>query len=277
MCDKGKVVSFINMKGGVGKTTLCLGLGEYLAHYKNMKILFIDLDPQFNLTQSVMNYYNLDEEYMQDYSVNNVTVKRIFETPTMISETPKLPSAEEIILNLDDKISIIAGTINLIFEDNNKSNSASRRVKKFIEDNKLKDSFDYIFIDCPPTISLYTDSALIASDYYLIPVKVDRYSILGIKLLNQVVERLRFDETLELECLGIIYTTMDPEPTAKTEKIMLALEESEIVKSVGIFENRTYFVRDLMVGLQGNISSKYTASREDMELVCNEFIRRFEA
>lgn len=51
----GRVVSFMNMKGGVGKTTLCLGLGYYLAKSENKKILFIDLDPQFNLTQSLLN------------------------------------------------------------------------------------------------------------------------------------------------------------------------------------------------------------------------------
>ncbi|HAX53374.1 MAG TPA: chromosome partitioning protein ParA [Lachnospiraceae bacterium] len=273
MDKNGKVVSFINMKGGVGKTTLCLGMGEFLAHSRNKKVLYIDLDPQFNLTQSVMNEYDLEEEYMANYSKSN-TVKKIFETPTIISEKPKLPEINDVILDMDDNISIIAGTINLIYEDNNKSNSASKRIKKFIDDKSLRDTYDFIFIDCPPTISLFTDSALIASDYYLIPVKVDRYSILGIKLLNQVVERLMFEEMLNLKCLGIVYTGIESNQTDKTKKIMKTLEDSEMVRSVGIFKSYTHFVRDLMVGLQGNISSKYIASKQDMEDVCNEFVRR---
>lgn len=273
MDKNGKVVSFINMKGGVGKTTLCLGMGEFLAHSRNKKVLYIDLDPQFNLTQSVMNEYDLEEEYMANYSKSN-TVKKIFETPTIISEKPKLPEINDVILDMDDNISIIAGTINLIYEDNNKSNSASKRIKKFIDDKSLRDTYDFIFIDCPPTISLFTDSALIASDYYLIPVKVDRYSILGIKLLNQVVERLMFEEMLNLKCLGIVYTGIESNQTDKTKKIMKTLEDSEMVRSVGIFKSYTHFVRDLTVGLQGNISSKYIASKQDMEDVCNEFVRR---
>ena len=63
----GKVVSFINMKGGVGKTTLCIGIGEYLANYLNKKILFIDLDPQFNATQTLVNEFNLEDEYISNY------------------------------------------------------------------------------------------------------------------------------------------------------------------------------------------------------------------
>ena len=248
-------------------------MGEFLAHSRNKKVLYIDLDPQFNLTQSVMNEYDLEEEYMANYSKSN-TVKKIFETPTIISEKPKLPEINDVILDMDDNISIIAGTINLIYEDNNKSNSASKRIKKFIDDKSLRDTYDFIFIDCPPTISLFTDSALIASDYYLIPVKVDRYSILGIKLLNQVVERLMFEEMLNLKCLGIVYTGIESNQTDKTKKIMKTLEDSEMVRSVGIFKSYTHFVRDLMVGLQGNISSKYIASKQDMEDVCNEFVRR---
>ena len=85
---KGKVVSFINMKGGVGKTTLCIGIGEYLANYYKKKILFIDLDPQFNATQSLVNEYDLEDEYLSNYSQGNnaKTVMRLFETQTTIAK-----------------------------------------------------------------------------------------------------------------------------------------------------------------------------------------------
>lgn len=272
--NTGKVISFINMKGGVGKTTLCIGIGEFLAHYKSKKILFIDLDPQFNTTQSLMNYYDLEERYMDEFSKNNNTICKIFESPTQVSVQPKLPSLSEVLVRLDDYIDIIPGSINLIFEDKNRSSSINRRVKKFINDNSLKQKYDFIFIDCPATISLYTDAALIASDYYVVPNKVDRYSILGIKLLDQVIRRLSFDEELDIKPLGIIYTMLDYNITQKTKQIIGTFEKSDIVKVMGIFNSSTHLVRDLMVGLKGNISSVYSKSRNDIEQVANELCRR---
>ena len=272
--NTGKVVSFINMKGGVGKTTLCIGIGEFLAHFKDKKILFIDLDPQFNTTQSLMNHYDLEEKYMDEFSKNNVTVCKIFESPTKVSVQPTLPSLDEVIVELDENIDIIPGSINLIFEDKNRSSSISRRVKKFINDNALKTVYDFIFIDCPPTISLYTDAALIASDYYVVPNKVDRYSILGIKLLDQVITRLAFDEDLTIKPLGIIYTMLDYNITQKSQRIIDTFEKSDIVKKIGIFDSKTHLVRDLMVGFQGNISSSYAKSKNDIEKVSDELCRR---
>lgn len=274
----GHVISVINMKGGVGKTTLCIGIGEYLAHYERKKVLFIDLDPQFNATQSMMNYYNLEEKYLNYYSEEtvNITVKRLFEMPTVISKKPVLPKKEDIIVELDEYISIIPGTINLIFEDNNKNSSTSRRVKKFIDDNKLLEEYDFIFIDCPPTISLYTDAALIASDFYLVPNKVDRYSILGIKLLDQVINRLAYEESLEIKPLGIVYTMLDTNLTVKTKEIMNKFEKSEIVNNIGLFENSTHIVRDLLVGYKGNISSKYRKSRTEIAQISSELKRRIQ-
>lgn len=272
-----KVISFINMKGGVGKTTLCLGIGEYLAHTYDKKILFIDVDPQFNLTQSLMNEFNLETEYLNDF-INTKTIKKIFESPTRITERPKLPLPNEIIISLDDKIDILAGTIDLIFEDTNKDGSKSKRIKKFINDNKLRDVYDFIFIDCPPTISLYTDAALIASDLYLVPNRIDRYSILGIKLLKRVIDRLSFDESLEIKPLGIIYTMLQEpnNPSKKTILLKQSFESQEIVKDIELFKSYTSYVNDLLFGLQGNISSKYKKSLEDIKLVCQEFLERMQ-
>lgn len=268
------IVSFINMKGGVGKTTLCIGLGEYLAHYLHYKILFIDVDPQFNTTQSLMNYYDLEDEYMDNFHGNGKTVKRIFELPAKVSERPELPPKEDIIIKLDDNISIIAGTLDLITENSTNASSKSKRLKKFITENNLKDEYDFIFIDCPPTISLFTDAALIASDFYLTPIRVDRYSTLGILLLDRAIESLRYYEGVEIEPLGIVYTMQANKISDKTRKLRDVFEKSKIVKKIGMFKNETHQVNDLLVGQQGNISSKYKKSRDDIEALCNEFLKK---
>ena len=267
----GKVISFINMKGGVGKTTLCIGIAEYLAHFMNKKVLLIDLDPQFNTTQSMMNLFDLEEKYLNDYCKDK-TVRKLFELVTDISEKPELPTLD-LIVQLDNNMSIILGTINLIFEDKSNSSARAKRVKKFINDNNLRNIYDYIFIDCPPTISLYTDAGLIASDFYLVPVKADRYSILGVQLLHQVIDRLAYDEELMLQPIGKIYTMIDS-MTDKTKKIIQTIEEHSISKKIKSFTTYTTYVRDLMVGNKGNISSKYNKSKEDIEKICEEFIER---
>ena len=273
----GKVVSFINMKGGVGKTTLCIGIGEYLANYCDKKILFIDLDPQFNTTQSLVNEFNLEDEYLSNYSegTNQRTVMRLFETQQTIAKRLDLPEPDDILVHLNDNMDLLPGTINLILVETDKDGSKAKKVKKFISNNKLKEKYDFIFIDCPPTISVYTDAALIASDFYLVPIRIDRYSILGIKLLKQVIDRLDDNESIGIKPLGIVYT-MVKELSQKTVQLKNTFESTEIVQEIGMFENMTSQVNDLLVGLQGNIASKYKKSREDIDAICKEFLERIE-
>lgn len=273
----GKVVSFINMKGGVGKTTLCIGIGEYLANYCNKKVLFIDLDPQFNTTQSLVNEFNLEDEYLSNYSegTNQKTVMRLFETQQTIAKRLDLPNPEDILVHLNDNMDLLPGTIDLILVETDKDGSKAKKVKKFILNNDLKNQYDFIFLDCPPTISVYTDAALIASDFYLVPIRIDRYSILGIKLLKQVIDRLDDNESIGIRPLGIVYT-MVKDLTHKTLQLKSTFESTEIVQEIGLFENMTSNVNDLLVGLQGNIASKYKKSREDISAICKEFLERIE-
>lgn len=271
----GKVISFINMKGGVGKTTLCVGIGEYLANYLNKKILFIDVDPQFNTTQSLMDFFDQEDHYMNDYR-HNKNIRKLFQSISSISERPKLPDIEEVIVSFpDSNIDLIPGNIDLIFDDNQADNAKSRRIKKFIKEHNLKEKYDFILIDCPPTISFYTDAALNASDYYLVPNRIDRYSILGIKLLKQVIDRLAYDEELSIKPLGIVYTMVGNQ-TQKVQRLKNTFEQSSIVKEIEIFNSKTSIVNDLLVGLQGNIASAYKKSREDIKKVAEELLERIQ-
>ena len=273
----GKVISFINMKGGVGKTTLCIGIGEYLASNYDKKILFIDLDPQFNTTQSLINEFDLEDEYLNEYSKgdNNKTVMRLFQSQLTLAKRVDIPSPEDVLINLNENMDLLPGTIDLILVESDKDGTKARKVKRFISENDLRSKYDFIFIDCPPTISVYTDAALIASDFYLVPNRIDRYSILGIKLLKQVIDRLDDNEHIGIQPLGIVYT-MVKELTHKTLLLKETFEKDDIVKEIGLFPVMTSFVNDLLVGLQGNIASKYKKSREDIAEICEEFLARLE-
>lgn len=273
---KAKVISFMNMKGGVGKTTLCLGLGYHLSQYEDKNILFIDLDPQFNLTQSLLNEYRLTDSYLSgDFKENNIC--NIFSTEsTKIGERPKSCSPDDVIHNLDDNLHIIYGSIYLIKIGDSESNKY--KLKNFINDNNLRDIYDYILIDCPPTISLYTNAALHTSDYYIIPNRVDRYSILGIKLLDDAIkqEGVNSNRDIKMKPLGIIYTMQPNELSDRAKEIMIEFESNDIVRKMGLFQEPFAKVNHLVEGKQGNIASKYEASKTSIEKISKEFIERVE-
>ncbi len=261
------------MKGGVGKTTLCVGIAEYLANHMGHRVLIIDIDPQFNATQSLMGHYDRVEEYMTSLRPNNQTIRKIFELPNSLMEDEKKVTPEQVITKVSDSLDIILGDINIIF-DTNQEGIRIKMLRKFIIENELKESYDYIFIDSPPTISLFTDTALLASDYYLTPVKIDHYSVLGASSLNSVIRNMRTHHEKEIKQVGYIYTNTDPDMTYKTREIKEQFETHPQFASFYFFDNQLTYVRDLMVGYQGNIPSCYSKSRSDIEKICNEFIKR---
>jgi len=236
-------------------------------------VLVIDIDPQFNATQSILNQYNRVDEYIEILQPQKKTIRRIFETPTSLMEEAKEVSIDDVITKVADNLDFILGDINIIFDT---AQEAVRivKIKKFIEDNKLTDKYDYIFIDSPPTISLFTDAALVASDYYLVPVKIDHYSVLGATSLIGVIRNLQRNHNPKIKNLGFVYTNTADRFTDKTFKIKEQFETTPPFNDLYFFQNRLSFVRDLMVGGRGNIPSRYLKSRQDIKEICQEFIDR---
>ncbi|HBV85748.1 MAG TPA: hypothetical protein DEF42_03615 [Desulfosporosinus sp.] len=267
--NKAPVITFINMKGGVGKTTLCIGIGEYLANELEKKVLIIDIDPQFNATQSLLDKYELVDEYLSTFRKEK-TIRKLFATTTDVYQRNAHIGKEEVIHEFNDNLHMVFGDINLIFDNNTMDNTRIKRVLKFIKSNSLKDDYDYILIDSPPTISIYTDASIVASDYYIVPVKIDKYSILGLTNLTNVIGNLKADAELNIKPLGVIYTNLDDKLTKKTQTLKDEFEKVENIGELYVFQNGTTYVRDLQVGLQGNISSHYKKSKDDIALICEE-------
>ena len=217
--------------------------------------------------------HNLVEEYLSDLR-NTKTVRKIFETSTDVYTTSKMATKDEVIYQFTDNFHMILGNINIIFDNNTMDNSRIKRIRRFINENKLREEYDYIFIDCPPTISIYTDASIMASDYYVVPIKIDQYSILGITNLITVIEQLKREEELSIQSLGVIYTNIEANLTQKTLDIKNAFESEPCLEHLYFFNNNLSFVRDLMVGGQGNIASKYKKSYLDIAAICNEFESR---
>lgn len=237
-----KVISFINMKGGVGKTTLTINIGDKLSK-RNKKVLIIDMDPQFNATQSLLLYKvkqtstcseelsttNLDEkivmdeisstEYYKRLSEDKKTVLQMFESPNLTK--PRDNICEEIKNNLF----LIPGDLQLSKEITGDTSNKVGAVYKFLNDNNILNDYDYVLIDCPPTWSILTHSSLVASDYYVIPSKVDLYSSIGIKLLEEQIHAKIYSDSMyqlsnrKLKQLGVIFTLVHRTVKAENSRI----------------------------------------------------------
>lgn len=188
-----KVVSIINYKGGVGKTTLSANLVAGIS--KKKRVLAIDLDPQANLTFSFISI----PTWRQKFEKEN-TIKHWFDA--IIANEQPLPPLKDLIVK-NRGIHIISSHLGLIDVDielavglagATPKQQKMNYIKTFSYLRKgletLKDDYDLVIIDCPPNFSVVTKNALIASDYYVIPTKMDYLSTLGINQLRNHVNTL---------------------------------------------------------------------------------------
>lgn len=203
-----KVISLINMKGGVAKTTLGINIADCLVQRHNAKVLLIDVDPQFNATQCLMT----PEEYVDHIKKESDTILNIFDRSQRVvagsvtfpgKHTPK--QLENIsLVSVKNGFDLLPGNLELYRLEMAPGEGRENRLKSYIQ--KVGDKYDYIIIDTPPTPSVWMTSALIASDYYLIPVKADPISLTGIDLLRSIIEEKKENFNLELKCAGLVLT-----------------------------------------------------------------------
>ncbi|WP_259761604.1 ParA family protein [Lactococcus lactis] len=278
----GKVISVINMKGGVGKTTLSIGLADFLSEKENLNILLIDADPQFNSTQGLLDNYK-SSGYGNDDDVNyynevvipaEKTIYKLFKPQIDMSVSYETPDKDDVIINLKNNLDILCGDLNLVLVNKVSDHTFVKRIRNFVEDKELRKIYDYIIIDCPPTLTIYTDSALMASDFYLIPNRIDRYSIVGISSLQKAVNNLIREERINLKCLGLIYTMVNKSLSPKQEKIKSSFESKREVNDIDIFSSSMSLANNIQFGVGGTLPTKYKNSREDIEAITLELIDR---
>ncbi len=190
-----KILSIINQKGGVGKTTTVINLAAGLS-MKGKKILVIDLDPQGNATTG-LGLSNTDNYDQTIYSVLNGT-KNISD---VICKT-KFENLDLVTSNVD-----LSGLEVETAGDSNRAFILKEQIMAYLNDSR--GSYDYVLIDCPPSLSLLTIMALVASNSLVVPLQTEFFALEGLTQLMKTIERIKNNLNPELTIKGILLTMYD--------------------------------------------------------------------
>ena len=201
----GRVIAVANQKGGVGKTTTAINLSACLAE-KGQKVLAIDMDPQGNMTSGLgidkdeveKNIYDL---MIGQAGVDEVLQKEAIENLDVIPTSIDLSAAEIELIGVDDKEFIIRNAI-----------------------APIKDNYDYIIIDCPPSLNALTINAMTTADTVLVPIQCEYYALEGLSQLIHTINLVQDRLNPDLEIEGVVFTMYD----ARTN---LSLQVVENVKN----------------------------------------------
>ena len=212
------VISISNQKGGVGKTTTAVNLGIGLVK-EGKKVLLIDADPQGSLTAS-LGYGQPDE-----IEVTLATILR-----KIISEQE--PDPDEGILQHDEGVDLLPGNIELSVMELTMANAMSRELilKEYIETQRSR--YDYIIIDCMPSLGTMTINALVASDVVLIPVQAAYLPVLGLQQLIKTIYMVKKRLNKRLRIGGILLTMVDKRTNYARDIIEMVKETYEGVLPV---------------------------------------------
>lgn len=213
-----KIIAFVNQKGGVGKTTSSINLAASLG-LLGKKTLLIDLDPQGNSTTGVgvnkgENKASVYELFVGKTDIKDVVVKTGFKNLFIIPASINLAGVDMELMEMSRQDSEFVAQLQL---------------KKQL--SKIKDVFDFVILDCPPSLGLITTNALAAADSVIIPVQCEFFALEGImQLLNSImIAQKKLNPTLDIE--GVLLTMLD-------NRTNLGLEVVEEIKSY--FKDKVY-------------------------------------
>ena len=186
----GKIISITNQKGGVGKTTTCVNLAAFVAKAGN-KVLVIDMDPQGNASSAVGVEPTKDDNTIYEVLIGECSAKEAI-YPSVMEGLDVLPSTVD-----------LSGAEVELVHLNNRENILKEALAQ------VKREYNYIFIDCPPSLSLLTVNALTATDSIIIPIQCEYFALVGLGQLMNTVKLIKkhLNPTIEIE--GVLLTMKD--------------------------------------------------------------------
>lgn len=186
----GKTIAIANQKGGVGKTTTSINLSAAIAE-RGKKVLVIDIDPQGNTTSG----YGIDKTELQntiyelmlgECSIEDCIIKDAIENVSILPASVNLAAAEIELIGVEKKEYILKNEV-----------------------DSIKDSYDYIIIDCPPSLSMLTVNAMTTADSVLVPIQCEYYALEGLSQLLHTVNLVKDRLNPKLEMEGVVFTMYD--------------------------------------------------------------------
>lgn len=186
----GKIIAVANQKGGVGKTTTAINLSSCIAA-KGKKVLVIDTDPQGNTTSGLgVEKNDLDntiyELMLGDCSIRDSIISDVIDNVSLVPSNVNLSAAEIELIGVDKKEYILRNEIDYV-----------------------KDNYDYIIIDCPPSLNMLTINAMTTADSVLVPIQCEYYALEGLSQLIHTVNLVKERLNPDLEMEGVVFTMYD--------------------------------------------------------------------
>lgn len=251
----GRAIAITNQKGGVGKTTTSINLSACLAE-AGKKVLLVDVDPQGNATSGVGIDKNSLENTIYDLiigecEIEDCLIETDIENLSLIPANANLSGAEIDLIGIDNREFVVKNNI-----------------------KKIKDNYDFIIIDCPPSLSMLTVNALTTADTVLVPIQCEYYALEGLSQLIHTINLVKKRLNPDLEMEGVVFTMYD----ARTN---LSLEVVENVKD-NLKQNiyKTIIPRNVRLaeapshGLPINLYDSKSAGAESYRLLAEEVIEK---
>ncbi len=185
-----KIIAVTNQKGGVGKTTTCVNLAAYVAD-TGKKVLLIDMDPQGNACASLGVEIEKGKNSVYEVLLGEINIKEAI-YPSVVKTLDVLPST----------VDLSGAEVDLVYVENRE-----KVLKEALE--QIKSNYDYIFIDCPPSLGLLTVNALTATDSIIIPIQCEYFALVGLGQLMNTVRLIKKHLNPSIEIEGVLLTMKD--------------------------------------------------------------------